>query len=95
MKSFSHVYVEESVKQHPQTISILKKLKSSNVISIKNYKEVFCRPFQNFLLQKRQPSLILAKKKGKFFYPLPEICQNFRLDESYYASPVLNCIYNC
>jgi len=95
MKAFSHIYIEENIKEHPRTLSILAKVKTSKKILIKDYKEIFCRPSQDFLLQKQRPSLIIAKKKGKFVYPLPEVCQDFGVKQSYYASPVLNCIYNC
>lgn len=94
-KHFSHVYVEKAVLSHPVTIKILENLRSSQIVKIDNYKEVFCRAGQNYSLQEKSRKLILAKKCGEFLYPGPSICHNFGYDNFFYTSNILNCIYSC
>ena len=40
-KPFSHIYVEDKIKNHPVTENILSNFKSSTVIDIRHYKDVF------------------------------------------------------
>ncbi|WPX08688.1 SPL family radical SAM protein [Anaerocellum danielii] len=94
-KHFSHVYVEKEVLSHPVTIKILENLRSSQIVKIDNYKEVFCRAGQNYSLQEKSKKLILAKKYREFLYPGPSICHNFGYDNFFYTSNILNCIYSC
>lgn len=92
---FSHIYVEEDVVEHPITIEILKKLYNAKVIQIEDYKDVFNRVSQNFEAQKRSQKLILAKKKADFVYKGSRMCEDFGNENFYYASNILNCIYDC
>ncbi|MCG0276502.1 MAG: radical SAM protein [Thermosediminibacteraceae bacterium] len=95
VRSFSHIYVEEEVKDHPLTLEILSKFPKAVKIQINHYKEVFCRPKQNFAVQEMSKKLILAAKKGRVIYSGPEVCQDFGNKNFYYTSPALNCIYSC
>ncbi len=90
---FKHVYVEKDIKN--KSIEILDKLTNSEIIYIDNYQEIFGRKKQNFLFQKKNPSLILAKKTGKFLYPNPPYCQNFGYKRVFYTSLILNCLFDC
>lgn len=93
--SFSHIYVEKEVQSHPRTIEILSHFPHANVILIDDYKAVFNRHKQSVAVQKQCQSLILAKKKSDFIYPASPVCQSFDERYFYYASSVMNCIYDC
>jgi spore photoproduct lyase len=92
---FKHIYVEKDLKNSESALHIIEKIRPSFVIEINNYLEIFGRKKQSFLLQKKSPSLILAKKRSKFLYPNPIYCQDFGFERSFYSSIVLNCIFDC
>lgn len=92
---FSHIYVEESVRDHPRTQEILARLPSAKVICISHYKDVFCRSGQRHLLQHAAQSLILAANSGELLYPGSSVCQSFGNEYFYYTSCIRNCIYDC
>ena len=50
---FSHVYVEEKARQYPLTDEILGKISDAAVIPIEHYKDIFDRPRQDLLAQKK------------------------------------------
>ncbi|MCM1127639.1 MAG: radical SAM protein [Lachnospiraceae bacterium] len=92
---FSHIYVEKSVQNHPRAQRILQRFPYANVILIDHYKDVFCRKGQNFILQQRSPNLILGAKQGNLVYKGAPVCQSFGNENFYYASCIMNCVYNC
>ncbi|EMY77851.1 hypothetical protein LEP1GSC060_2750 [Leptospira weilii serovar Ranarum str. ICFT] len=94
-KRFSHIYVEDSAKDHPKTSEILSKFPESVTIPIDSYKEVFNPSSQNFQAQKRSPKLILAKRKEQFLYSGSGVAPDFGYKFFYYNALVLNCPYNC
>lgn len=94
-KRFSHIYVEESAKNHPKTLEILSKFPESTIVRIDSYKEVFNPSAQSFQAQKRSPKLILAKRKEQFLYSGSGVASDFGYRFFYYNALVLNCLYNC
>tara|TARA_B100001989_G_scaffold246988_1_gene218592 strand:+ start:69 stop:1061 length:993 start_codon:yes stop_codon:yes gene_type:complete len=88
------VFIERKIIKHPNTLRILKRLPRSNVIEIDRYQELFNKRHQNFRLQKKRPSLILAQKHENFVLSAPV---NFGMDaqKNYYFSHMYNCIYDC
>ncbi len=88
------VYVENEVREHPRTLSILKRLKNATVVEIDRYSEVFNPKSQNFRLQKNNPALIIAKKHKGFVLPTPE-GYGVGSDKNFYFSHMLNCLYDC
>ncbi len=92
---FSHVYVEEKIKDHNITVEILKKLKKSKIIYIKHYKNVFSPSTQLFSYQKNSPKLILAKKEDNYIYEGSDLCHDFNNENFYYTSNILNCFFSC
>lgn len=93
---FSHVYVEEAARNHPLAVQILSRLRPNTVqIPIGHYKDVFCRSGQNFSAQKKSPQLILAVKGEHFFYKGSDMCDNYGYENFYYASHVMNCLFDC
>lgn len=93
--AFSHIYVEKDVINHPVTKKLLSRFPKAGQVEINHYKDVFSRNNQNFLIQKRAPSLILAKKHDNFLYKGAPVCQDFGNHHFYYTSLVMNCIYDC
>lgn len=92
---FSHIYVEDAIRSHELTKSILARFPKSVVIPITHYKDVFNRSRQNFGLQKTAQTLILAKNTGDSIFPGAPVCQDFGYDHFYYASSIRNCFYDC
>lgn len=92
---FSHIYVEQSVRNHPRTRRILERFPKAGIIEIGHYKDVFCRRGQKYRLQHRAQSLILAEKRGKLIYEGAPVCQSFGNENFYYTSCIMNCIYDC
>jgi spore photoproduct lyase len=95
LKAFSHIYVEEEIREHERTLEILSKFKTSEVIYIQHYKDIFNRRGQNFRDQKLSPKLILAKRNDQFLYPGSHFSPNFDHPHFYYNTLALNCLYDC
>lgn len=94
-KLFSHLYIERSILEHPQTQKIRTKFADSHVIMIDHYKEVFNRPSQSFAAQSRSKKLILARKEGKFLHEGSQYSDGFGMEQFFYASSVMGCLYDC
>ena len=93
--NFSHIYAERSVFTHPRTEYILRMFDNSRLVEIKHYKDIFSRKGQEFHIQKQSPKLIIARGSPPFLYKGSERCQSFGNRHFFYASPVINCPYNC
>ena len=91
---FKTIYVEEAVAHHPRTQATLARFSEAQRIPCKHYGEVFNRAAQNFRLQKRQPSLILAEKRGQRVLPTPA-GYGIGSQTNFYFSHMLNCLYDC
>ncbi|TGL24911.1 DNA photolyase [Leptospira bourretii] len=94
-KSFSHIYIEDGIRDHWRTKEILKRFPNAIPIPIRHYKDSFNRNSQNFRVQKETPKLILAEKKEHFLYPGSDFSPNFSHPHFYYNTIALNCIYDC
>lgn len=94
-KLFSHLYIERSILEHPQTRRIRAKFGESQVIVIDHYKEVFNRPSQSFAAQSHSKKLILARKEGKFLHEGSQYSDGFGHEQFFYASSVMGCLYDC
>ena len=94
-KSFTHIYIEKAIREHPQTLEILAQFADSTIIDIDHYKDIFNRSSNHFRLQKKSTKLILAEKTDPFLYPISSLIQNQNNEDFYYASMVLNCLYDC
>ena len=93
--SFSHIYIEKEAYNYPLTKEILSKFTNAINIEIDDYKKVFSRVRQNFMMQKKTPKIILAVKKDRFLYEGAKVCESFGNENFYYISSVLNCVYDC
>lgn len=86
------IYLERDVRDLPAARAALARYPSATVVPIERYGEVFNRNQQSFRLQKRRPSLILARKHGKLLMPAP---YGVGGRHNFYFSHVLNCLYDC
>lgn len=91
---FNRIYIEEAIREHPRTIALLERYPKAERIDCKRYGEIFNPNRQDFRVQKQNPSLILAEKRGTRVLPTPP---NYGLgaDRHYYFSHMLNCLYDC
>lgn len=88
------IYVEEEILNHPRALQIQERFPDAEVVPCSRYGEIFNRKAQHFRLQKRRPSLILAKKHRNFVHEAPE---GFGIEgtRSLVFSHMHNCIYDC
>lgn len=92
---FSHIYVEKSVLNHERTKNVLNHFSNSEVIVIKDYRDVFNRKKQAHSIQKDSQNLILANKKKDYLYEASPVCQSFDNTYFYYSTSMMNCVYDC
>lgn len=92
---FTHIYIEETIQDHPFTKRMLARFPNAIRIKISHYKDIFNRSGQNYMEQKLYRSLILAKTPATSIYPGGVVCQSFGNEHFYYTSSVMNCIYDC
>lgn len=92
---FSHIYVEESVRNYWRVQEILVKFPDAEIIEIHHYKDVFCRSRQSHALQHRSRKLILAARQKSLLYEGAPVCQSFGNQYFYYMSCVMNCVFDC
>ena len=92
---FSHIYAERDVLHDPKAEVIFARMPEAEVIPIARYHDVFSRPKQDYSVQKHCRSLILARRYGTLLYPGAPVCHSFGNSHFYYASPALNCLYDC
>ena len=91
---FSAIYIENEVANSSRVEQILSRFPDIPHIHCDKFGEVFNRKAQNFRLQKKAPSLILAKKYGNLVLPAPA-GYGFDSGPSFYFSHMLNCVYDC
>lgn len=90
----STIYIEDEIKDHERTLEICERFSHATRIPCDRYSSVFNTNSQNFRLQKKQPSLILAKKhKGRVL----ETPAGYGIgsENNYYFSHMMNCLYDC
>ncbi len=97
--SFSHIYIERAVDQDPRwrarAEQILQHFPRATCIPIEHYKDVFNRRHQSYPAQHRTQALILAVKHGRSVYPGAPVCQSMGEEHFYYASSMMNCLFDC
>lgn len=73
----------------------MEKFDRSHIVVIDHYKEVFNRPNQSFAAQSKSKKLILARKEGKFLHEGSQYSDGFGIQQFFYASSVMGCLYDC
>jgi len=94
-ESFSHIYVEKSIRDLPDVQSVQKKFLRAKIIEIKHYKDIFNRPSQEYREQKKSLSLVLAKKEEPYLYKGSHFSDDFGYENFFYTPSMLNCLYDC
>lgn len=91
---FNHIYIEKQVAEHPRTQAVCARFPKATRVECDRYGEVFNPNSQDFRLQKRRPSLILAHKHHGRVLKTPD---GYGLGghRNYYFSHLLNCLYDC
>ena len=92
---FSHLYIEESVKDEALTCKIMEKFSNSRIIFIKHYKDVFNRPNQDFGVQSKSKNLILARREAPYLYEGSYYSDGFEYEHFFYTPSILGCLYDC
>lgn len=92
---YGKIYVEEDILTLPASVLIMEKYPSAAIIPIKHYKDIFNRPRQDWRGQKRNPSLILAKRRSEFIYDASAYTPSFGHPRFYYNALALNCVFDC
>ena len=92
---FSHIYVEEEIRNKPMTALILDHFPRAEIILIRQYHDVFSRSKQDYSVQKHSRNLILARQHGTLLYEGAPVCHSFGHEHFYYTSPALNCPADC
>jgi spore photoproduct lyase len=88
------IYVEEEVKYHKRTLSVLNQFPKASRVLCHHYGEIFNVRSQNFRLQKKSPALILARKAGNLVLDAPA-GYGIGGKTNYYFSHMLNCLFDC
>jgi DNA repair photolyase len=88
------IYVEEEILNHPRTLQIQSRFPDAEVVPCSRYGEIFNRRAQHFRLQKRLPSLILARKHRSLVQEAPA-GYGFGGARNFFFSHMHNCIYDC
>ena len=88
------IYIENDIKDMARTKSILSRFKNPVIITIEKYSEVFNKKNQNFVLQKINPAIILAKKRKNFLLDTPKT-YSIGKKNNYYFSYMYNCLFDC
>jgi len=91
---FDTIYVESEIEEHPRARRILARFASAERVACDRYGEIFNRQAQSYRLQKRRPSLILARKAERGVLQLPA-GYGMGGERDFYFSHLLNCLYHC
>jgi len=90
----STIYIEDEIRDHERTREICERFSHATQIPCDRYTSVFNSNSQNFRLQKKQPSLILAKKHKNRVLETPA-GYGIGSENNYYFSHMMNCLYDC
>jgi spore photoproduct lyase len=94
-QKFSHIYIEKEALDYEITKEIIRKEPEATQILIDHHKDVFSPSSSRFSLQKTNPKLILAVKKGKFLYQGNERINSWNQSKLYYSDQIRNCLFDC
>lgn len=92
---FTHVYVEQAAREHPETRRVLERMPQSRIVPISHHKEILNRPRQEWRAQKAAPALVLALRRGEFLYAASAHTPDFGHGRFHYNALAQNCLYDC
>ncbi len=88
------IYCEQELENHPRVKRIFQRFPGKKPLFCERYQEVFNLRAQNFRIQKQNPSLILAKKRGSLLQKIPQ-GYGLGFSKNFYFSHMLNCPFDC
>lgn len=91
---FQKIFVEEQVRQHPQTLGVLKTFPNVPVSYIRKIEDIFGRVKKPYLQKRRNLNLFIGRKEGQLVKPAPD-AYGLAGDPHYYFIHSYNCIYEC
>ncbi len=91
---FNKVFVENSLRDHPRTQSLLDKLRYQSVQYISDYRDVFQKVKKPYLQKRNNLNLFLAEKSGQRVKLAPDAYGQAG-EPHYYFVHAYNCIYEC
>lgn len=92
---FSHIYYETGLENHPGAKAVFDRFPNAVKIPVRRYTDVFNRTGQDYAVQMKAQSIILAEKHGSLIYPGAKVCHDFGSDRFFYTASAINCIYDC
>ncbi len=94
--SFKNVYIEEKIKDHPNTIKILGKINKNNLIYVENTNTLIKETSRIIHPGERSQNLLLSSFKGELLQKCPgshgHICCNYNVINQYIGCPI-DCSY--
>lgn len=90
---WNEVYVEEGIKDHPRTLSILKKVQKEPLL-IEKFDDLWGRSKKPYLQKRDSLNLFLARKHGQLLKLAPDAYGSAG-EPHYYFIHAYNCIYEC
>ena len=91
---YRNIYIESEVLRYPRVKEILARYTDASVVTCDRYTEIFNLKSQDFRLQKKKPSLILARKHSGYIQQAPA-GYGVGGNHNFYFSTMLNCLYDC
>jgi spore photoproduct lyase len=91
---FEKIYIENSIKELPQTKSILNKFLNSEIFYIEEINDVFQKVKKPYLQKRDNLNLFLGSKKGQLVKVAPN-AYGLSGEPHYYFVHAYNCIYEC
>jgi len=86
------IYIEQQVKDYPQTKKIIEKFKNADIVWIKNYKNIFDKNIA--WNQSLKPSFVVAKLNSSSILKAPD-GYGHNNHQAYFLKTSLNCIFDC
>ena len=92
------LYIEEGIRNHPQTARIISRFPDAEIRWIHSYKDVYYHPDSKGNSNgnnNTNTNLILAEKTGTAVLPGAPVCQDFDERYFYYTSSATGCLFDC
>jgi spore photoproduct lyase len=84
------IYIENQVRDYPQTKKILDKFPNADIVWIKHYKNIFDKKIPKSM----EKSFVLAKSTGDVVLRAPD-GYGHNNKQAYFFKTSLNCVFDC
>lgn len=89
------LFIEKKAWNLEETQEILKKFPNAKRIPISSYKDILNPSGGDWMFQKRNQVLVLAKREGEFYYDGSSFTPTFGFEHFYYNTLAINCLFDC